>query len=122
MVSTNVWNVAAVPWRPSGIIVNWKRPFGVAKAIFSLSAEQRGTCHYPFVRSSVLIYEASPSWLSKMSAQGIRYASKVAILFTSLKLMQNRMLPSGLGTRMIGLHQALGEVSMTPSCTISCTS
>lgn len=68
------------------------------------------------------MYEASHSWLSRISTRVMGYVLKEATLLTSLKSIQNHMLLSGFGTNNIGLCQALLEGSMTPSLNMSFTS
>ncbi|KRZ81905.1 hypothetical protein T08_5605 [Trichinella sp. T8] len=48
------WKVAGALHRPNGMTLNWKRPIGVEKAVFSRSGSATSTSQYPEARSSVL--------------------------------------------------------------------
>ncbi|KRX13094.1 hypothetical protein T07_11096 [Trichinella nelsoni] len=52
--------------------LNWKKPIGVEKAVFSRSGSATSTCQYPEARSSVLNHwdPASASNVSSMSRSG----------------------------------------------------
>ncbi|KRX51499.1 hypothetical protein T09_8887 [Trichinella sp. T9] len=52
--SISRWKVAGALHRPNDMTLNWKRPIGVEKAVFSRSGSATSTCQYPEARSSVL--------------------------------------------------------------------
>ncbi|MEE6519511.1 hypothetical protein FKM82_031372 [Ascaphus truei] len=118
-MSINLWNVAGAPCNPYGIVTNWYKPRGVAKAVLHLDSSARGICQYPFVRSRVEIYSALPSESSNSSTLGIGYASNLDTAFTFRKSTQNLTFTSGLGTNTIGLHHSLWDSSITPNSNMS---
>src|SRR4029434_2793548 len=103
-------------------MVYWKNPKGVLKAVNSLVSAARGTCQYPLLRSRVVRYLALPSRSISSSTLGIGYGSKVDIEFNFLKSMQNLILPSFLGTSIIGHDHSLWEGSMMPISNMVSTS
>lgn len=109
------------PCNPKGIVRNWYKPKGVAKANFSLDSGVNRICQYPFIRSRVIKYQATPSWSSNSSTHGTRYASNFKIPLTFWKSMQNRVVPSHFGTSTVGLLQSLFN-SVTPRSSMGCSS
>eukprot|EP00063_Salmo_salar_P092401 XP_014067236.1 PREDICTED: ETS-related transcription factor Elf-4-like [Salmo salar] len=73
-------------------------------------------------RRRVVMNLAFPKRSKSSSTRGMGYASNVEIAFTLLKSLQSLILPSGLGTRTMGLDHSLVDGSITPILSISLTS
>ncbi len=54
-----------------GRVRYYQWPLGVLKAVLGLAVSERGTCQYPFVRSSVDIYRVLPRRSRSSSTRGI---------------------------------------------------
>ncbi len=101
----NRWNVAGAFHMPKAIDVYCRKQSGVTNAEISEARGVKGTCQYPFNKSSLVTKLADPTLSTQSSIRGRGKESGLVTAFTLRKSVQNRHEPSGLGTSKHGeLH------------------